>query len=611
MENKKLTTVLLGGSNSVLQNGIASGLSQKSQLINLALGASSSLQNLYEIIRNKTIIDNADLIISESNINDYHVNGLKDSLVPIETVLSNIDKLYSVLSGYINKTIIILYPMCLDFKNKNLIYRRHLANINKYSFSYIDLHETFERQGFIETLNQGPDDHPYSQMMSELGKLIVDRKEDIYFKSSPAECSLDTFSVWKPKHNNITKENSKFCENIAVLRGDEQAHLPESLIGWDIIAAHCWNGDEASKFTMVEGTSLAIETLEGRYIKPFNTECQFHDFYKPITITPKTKLYPTSDDITEKSIRARYSVSSKELRIVALFLIKKCKSSDIKIYNDIQTSGNKIQLFDGMISAVMLSIIQHNKISQNDNNQLIAMLGEFAIELQEKNIDMACKLMHKAHQLRPTDSVIKEAFISLATSATKQKEWGKAKELWHKVRALFPDKAIGYSNGAMVCRNMGEFLEALSLINYTLKYHEITLYSLVQKGHVLMKSNMLADARIQWESIRDDFPDNIDCYVQDAVACRRLGLFEEGLNLLDESIAKHEVKSEHLIQKAHLLMKLSRFKEASKLWGEVRNKYSTNIDGYIQGGICHQELGEINKATALFDIATKNASNST
>lgn len=60
----KLTSVLLGGSNSVLRNGIASGLSERSELINLALGASSSLQNLYEIIRNNNFVESADIIIS-------------------------------------------------------------------------------------------------------------------------------------------------------------------------------------------------------------------------------------------------------------------------------------------------------------------------------------------------------------------------------------------------------------------------------------------------------------------------------------------------------------------------------------------------------------------
>ncbi|EIN8025404.1 hypothetical protein LPD37_001494, partial [Campylobacter jejuni] len=78
--------VLLGGSNSVMVNGLQKGLKEgiekfnttvnkeqeKLKFYNLALGASSSLQNLYELKRNRnrTILKNAKLIISESNIND-------------------------------------------------------------------------------------------------------------------------------------------------------------------------------------------------------------------------------------------------------------------------------------------------------------------------------------------------------------------------------------------------------------------------------------------------------------------------------------------------------------------------------------------------------------
>ncbi|EJK8326806.1 hypothetical protein NLU69_001927, partial [Campylobacter coli] len=75
----KKNVVLLGGSNSILVQGLQKGLRENENInfTNLALGATTSLQNLYEIIRNKNKqkIQSADLIITESNINDighYH-----------------------------------------------------------------------------------------------------------------------------------------------------------------------------------------------------------------------------------------------------------------------------------------------------------------------------------------------------------------------------------------------------------------------------------------------------------------------------------------------------------------------------------------------------------
>ena len=69
----KYNVVLLGGSNSMMKNGIKSGLEQDNvHLTNLALGASGSLQYLYELKlpRNQKAIMEADTIITESNIND-------------------------------------------------------------------------------------------------------------------------------------------------------------------------------------------------------------------------------------------------------------------------------------------------------------------------------------------------------------------------------------------------------------------------------------------------------------------------------------------------------------------------------------------------------------
>ena len=89
-ENGKQNIILLGGSNSVMVNGLQKGIregiaklnegkDEKEQLefYNFALGGTSSIQNLYEIIRHKYLAKNAELVITESNVNDitYHFHS--------------------------------------------------------------------------------------------------------------------------------------------------------------------------------------------------------------------------------------------------------------------------------------------------------------------------------------------------------------------------------------------------------------------------------------------------------------------------------------------------------------------------------------------------------
>ncbi|EOI3655236.1 hypothetical protein ACMTT1_001646, partial [Campylobacter jejuni] len=105
---KKYNVVLLGGSNSVMVNGLQKGLRKENvNLTNLALGGSSSLQNLYELKRkrNQEYLENADLIISESNINDR--------AAAFDVVLKHTDWLYSELASMNKKILIILMPHIL------------------------------------------------------------------------------------------------------------------------------------------------------------------------------------------------------------------------------------------------------------------------------------------------------------------------------------------------------------------------------------------------------------------------------------------------------------------------------------------------------------------
>ncbi|TWO19795.1 hypothetical protein YZ82_06825 [Campylobacter hyointestinalis] len=69
--------ILLCGSNSVMVNGLQKGLREYANVTNLALGGSTSLQNLYELKRekNQEAIKNADLIVTESNINEIYNNA--------------------------------------------------------------------------------------------------------------------------------------------------------------------------------------------------------------------------------------------------------------------------------------------------------------------------------------------------------------------------------------------------------------------------------------------------------------------------------------------------------------------------------------------------------
>lgn len=54
---------LLGGSNSLKKGGIKDGLKLNFEVLNFSLGGSTSLQNLYELIRHDEVIRSCDLAL--------------------------------------------------------------------------------------------------------------------------------------------------------------------------------------------------------------------------------------------------------------------------------------------------------------------------------------------------------------------------------------------------------------------------------------------------------------------------------------------------------------------------------------------------------------------
>ena len=118
--------VLLGGSNSVMVNGLQKGLKEYANVTNLALGATTSIQNLYELYRprNQEAIQNADLIVTESNINDIDQHAATNCALPLNIIFKNLQflivkslNLYLPCNSCVKKheSNVILFAVTLKF----------------------------------------------------------------------------------------------------------------------------------------------------------------------------------------------------------------------------------------------------------------------------------------------------------------------------------------------------------------------------------------------------------------------------------------------------------------------------------------------------------------
>ncbi|EPX9031117.1 hypothetical protein ACW51F_001020, partial [Campylobacter jejuni] len=167
--------VLLDGSAFAMKNGIQVGLGSVDdiEVDNLSLGGTPSLQNLYELIRNKKLLENADLIITGSNTHDV---AQYNALINMKTSIRNIQWFYKELS-FLNKRILVfIAPTPQKWLNQTCI--KIISNIHKklskyYGFNVIDLHEYYLDIDLYDFQALRDEAHDFDFVMREMGKNIA------------------------------------------------------------------------------------------------------------------------------------------------------------------------------------------------------------------------------------------------------------------------------------------------------------------------------------------------------------------------------------------------------------------------------------------------------
>lgn len=246
--------VLFGGSNSVMTDGLQLGLRKFANVTNLALGASTAIQNLYELNRdrNQEAIQNADLIITESNVNEIQHRARPYQLMPIDLILRNLEWFYESLARLNKPVCILILPSWGKYCEKINNMHRYFANL--YGFYVIDLQTYYNEndlRSFGEKLHISHHGHQMSVIYKKLGKNIAKNIDDFKNISKNAfRYNLPEFKIITAnemiKHGEIKSfnpKNSNYNEVVFRLEKGNFLELKE-YSGYKIIGLHSWLLDE-------------------------------------------------------------------------------------------------------------------------------------------------------------------------------------------------------------------------------------------------------------------------------------------------------------------------------------------------------------------------------
>ncbi len=291
---------LLGGSNSLISTGIRAGLSTYANVMNLALGATTSTQNIYELTRaHDRMMSDIDCIVTESNINDAH--AIHTAGLPADVVRENISKLYRELALTGKFTVALLLPI-RQYLNSSppadlaaQVKQYHVEAAKRYGISTIDvdlaLAEYTISHEWVRYIM--PDQfHPLGTFMYELGLNLGQylRGMALVPLKTQFKANYKVISAGEMGGELRTKSNAGFTRQVVDVN--------------ESVALSIKNGVCVGISTWSDGPSELILTGDGYgVVKQFRDLFSFNEFGKPVfgRITLQSNR-GTSDGCTERSI---------------------------------------------------------------------------------------------------------------------------------------------------------------------------------------------------------------------------------------------------------------------------------------------------------------------
>ncbi|ELX8925897.1 hypothetical protein SLH66_001146 [Campylobacter coli] len=351
--------VLLGGSNSVLTNGLKNGLQCEESIVlkNYALGACTCLQNLYALILNKNDILDADLLVTESNVNEIH--SFCRIKMPLKQLSYIINTYYEELSFLNIKILVLILPIC----------EKHLETImNKLGRNIAKNIDAF--------------------------KYHLQNKNKLHRKYAFFIPEVDTIGN---KLETKIKSNSLYRETIVRITDKAKILFPSKFQGYRVAAIYTWNDFEEECYGTKVFSSLVLENLQTKIVKPSNGWMQFSELHQDFNIDCSTFAYFNSQNtqITENSILIHgRELMLKHVDLIAFFLIKD-EYNNLSINMDFNFAHEKTNklFFDKFIPDLcfLKNVIQEycsKKQFESTIAELKSLLSQKELQLQNKTNEL-------------------------------------------------------------------------------------------------------------------------------------------------------------------------------------------------------------------------------
>ena len=415
--------VLLGGSNSVMVNGLQKGLKEYTNVTNLALGGTTSLQNLYELKRekNQEAIQNADLIITESVINELDNHNIRENL-SLDIIFKNLQFLYITLYKLKKPVCILILPY--RSKNYQIVINMHRFLANYYGLNIVDMQNYYQNNEIIQFGNKFGA-HQLAVVNRNVGKEIAKNIDIFKISKKSLDINMPEFKIVTPENMQrngnfkiFNPNNSMYNEIVYRLEKGNSLSFNDC-DGYEIIGMHSWNLENSGEITKLgfgiaaHCASIHLRNKNNDIVKPtskLNIFCEIQAEPK-VDSNLIVKFNDENLDNTEFYVNSHlekpYKIILPYFDLIAFFLCKpnpKMKlfdlsviptDKDIEIDKDIDRSylipnivffKDSMEFIDEYIGHLYPSITKHidNVLTPQIVNKVKEQLSQTKINLQKE-----------------------------------------------------------------------------------------------------------------------------------------------------------------------------------------------------------------------------------
>jgi hypothetical protein len=399
---------LLGGSNSVLKGGLNSGWLSSFHLKNMAIGASSSLQNLHSLLRIKSEIQAGDLVVTESNVNDSFSISVHGSIY-IDDIFKNIDSFYFELDKINCNKLVILMPF-RNYLGKqesqeivDLVNQRHLNNANKYGFYLINLVNVFSSFQLDDLKYLMPDGrHTLQVLMHHLAKNISDFfvNQHTHVENHSVNHSDRSHTFFDLSELNIAgtkkKSNSIFEEEFLEL--NESFRINKSFIGYRIVGLGTWSDGQST---------IRIQNKKVDILKSFNALNAFNELLTNTIVDEDTVMSSYFGDrkVTERSINCSNSKSTHNVNLTSILFRKPDFNVDLTVDCNSSIDLNFLVPDLNPYISTLKFYLTKNEEYYIDLGLNVEKLLSISEEIKGFNISSARYLLEIAYKIRPSVNI--------------------------------------------------------------------------------------------------------------------------------------------------------------------------------------------------------------